>query len=84
MFYCTQPQKIVLAANKWFAVDIDITAADTWQTKTLKIDQLKFRNDGGSLGDWSEVKKIEIRSQEGSDLSKVVFARFKWTTPVPK
>lgn len=84
MFYCTQPQQVVLAANKWFAVDVDITAADTWQTKTLKIDELKIRHDGRSLGDWSEVKKIEIKSQEGSDLSKVVFARFKWTTPVSK
>ena len=57
MFYCTQPQQVVLAANKWFAVDVDITAADTWQTKTLKIDELKIRHDGRSLGDWSEGQK---------------------------
>mgnify|MGYP001569863275 CR=1 FL=1 len=80
MFYCTQPQKIVLTADKWYSVEIDITASDEWQSKTLKIDQLKNKNDGRSLGDWSQVKKLQITPQKGSDLSKVVFARFKWIT----
>lgn len=78
MFYCTQPQKIALAANRWFVTDLDVTASDKWQSKTLTIDQLKTRNDGRRLEDWSEVKHLLIEPQEGSDLSKVVFARFKW------
>ena len=81
MFYCTQPQQITLSVNKWFTINIDITASDGWQAKTLTIDQLKLKHDGRTLNDWSEVKKIGIKSQEGSDISKVVFARFKWLSP---
>ena len=80
MFYCTQPQKIVLSANRWFSGEIGITASDEWQSKTLSIKQLKTKNEGKSLSDWSQVKKLEIKPQKDSDLSKIVFAQFKWVT----
>ena len=78
-FYCTQPQKIVLSAGRWFSVDLDITASNEWQQMTIVASQLK--NNGASMNDWSVADKIGIKPKPDSDITKVIFAEFKWVTP---
>lgn len=75
-FYCTQPQKLALSANGRFAKDLEITASNEWQSMTIPAKQLK--NNGAELSDWSAVDSIEIKPKPGSDITKVVFAEFKW------
>ena len=46
---------------------------------TISADQLKNVH-GQSLGDWSQVGKMEIRPKAGFDITKVIFANFSWKT----
>ena len=79
MFYCTQPQSLILSTDSRHKTNIEITASNDWQT--MKIDPDQLSNDhGANLGDWSQVGKIELRPQQGADITKVVFANFKWKT----
>ena len=80
-FYCTQPQSLILEANHHFAADIEITASDQWQTKVVRSAQLKRRGHDFSMGDWSEVSSLAIKPKPGADITKVVFAQFKWVVP---
>ena len=77
-FYCTQPQKLALSANRWFTTDVEITASNDWQSMLIPAKQLK--NNGTGLSDWSAVDSLEIKPKPGSDITKVVFAEFKWGT----
>ena len=79
MFYCTQPQSLILRTDSRHKTNLEITASNDWQT--MKIDPDQLSNDhGAKLGDWSQVGKIELRPQQGADITKVVFANFKWKT----
>ncbi len=82
-FYCTQPQALVLEANGQFVVDLDITASDDWQSMTIKAEQLIHKAHGFALGKWSEVSVLAIKPKPGADITKVVFANFKWIVPPP-
>jgi len=77
-FYCTQPQKLALSANRWFTTDVEITASNDWQSMTIPAKHLK--NNGAGLSDWSAADSIGIIPKPGSDITKVVFAEFKWGT----
>jgi len=78
-FYCTQPQSLIIEANGQYVADIDITASDEWQTMTLKAEQFKHKGQGFALGNWSDINSIRIKPKPGQDITKVVFAGFKWT-----
>ena len=82
-FYCTQPQTLVLKANDRFAMDIEITASNEWQSMTVSASQLKHP-EGFTLGDWSDVKNIGFKPKAGSDITKVVFADFQWMAAAGK
>ena len=75
-FYCTQPQKVILSANRRFTTELEITASNDWQTMTLPAKQLLSH--GAGLSDWSVADSISIMPKPGSDITKVVFAEFKW------
>lgn len=77
-FYCTQPQALVLEVNHHFAMDLDITASDEWQTMVIRAEQLKRKVHNFPLGDWSEVTSLTIKPKPGADITKVVFANFRW------
>ena len=79
MFYCTQPQSLILSTGSWYKTNIEITASNDWQTMKIDSDQLNNEH-GAKLGDWSQVGKIELRPRQGADITKVVFANFKWRT----
>ncbi|NDH16632.1 MAG: hypothetical protein EBY48_06080, partial [Opitutae bacterium] len=77
MFYCTQPQSLNLSTNTRHASDIEITASDDWQSMTLTPGLLTNVH-GAKLKDWSEVGTISLKPKPGADITKVVFANFKW------
>jgi len=79
MFYCTQPQNLILRTDSRHKTNLEITASNDWQTMKIHPDQLS-NDHGAKLGDWSQVGKIELRPQQGADITKVVFANFKWKT----
>jgi len=78
-FYCTQPQMLVLNANGRFTTDIDMTASDEWQNMTIQANQLNHKD--VPFSDWSVADAIGIRPKPGADITKVVFADFKWVVP---
>ena len=77
MFYCTQPQNISLSTDSRHTTSIEITASDDWQTMVIHPKNLSNAH-GAKLDDWSKVGKIELRPKPGADITKVVFANFKW------
>ena len=77
MFYCTQPQSLNLSTNTRHASDIEITASDDWQSMILTPGLLTHVH-GAKLKDWSEVGTISLKPKPGADVTKVVFANFKW------
>ena len=80
-FYCTQPQALMLEANRGYVVDLKITASDEWQSMTFRANQLNQKSNGLKLNDWSDVGSLSIKSKPGADITKVVFANFKWVMP---
>ena len=75
-FYCTQPQIVVLSANRRFTTELEITASNDWQSMTLTAKQLLSH--GVGLSDWSVADSIGIMPATGSDITKVIFAEFQW------
>lgn len=76
--YCTQPQRLVLVVNDMFEAPLDITASDAWQDLVVSADQVIQRGDTRSLGSWSVARKLQLKPGPGADLTKVIFAGFKW------
>ena len=75
-FYCTQPQKVVFSVNRRFTTELDVTASNDWQSMTIPAKRLISH--GAGLSDWSAADSIGIMPKPGSDLTKVIFAEFKW------
>jgi dienelactone hydrolase len=75
-FYCTQPQKVVLSANRRFTTELEIIASNDWQSMTLMAKQLISH--GVGLSDWSVADSISIMPATDSDITKVIFAEFEW------
>jgi len=77
-FYCTQPQTVTIEANRHYAVECEITASDEWQAMTLPANRLMRKGHNFALRDWSEINEVAIKPKPGTDITKVVFAEFKW------
>lgn len=77
-FYCTQPQTLILTANQNDSVEIEITASDDWQEMTLPAGKLINRLSKRPMADWGKVGQIRLNAKDGSDITKVIFAEFKW------
>jgi dienelactone hydrolase len=77
-FYCTEPQTVVLTGGNYFEVQIEITAADDWQEMVIAADRLASRLNQKTMKDWSDVGRIHFKPKPGSDLTKVIFAEFRW------
>lgn len=82
-FYCTEPQTVVLTADNDDSVELEITASDEWQEMTIAPERLINRRDQKPMADWSGVGKIHFLPKEGSDLTKILFADFKWVPRSP-
>ncbi len=79
-FYCTEPQTVLLTAADHNSVELEITASDNWQEMTIAPERLINRFNQKPLAAWSSVGKIHFLPKAGSDLTKVIFADFKWVT----
>jgi hypothetical protein len=79
-FYCTQPQTIILSANKYKA-EIEITASNDWQTLEIPAERLKYHGLHGPLQSWSTINAITLAPKPGSDITKMVFADLTWKVP---
>lgn len=77
-FYCTEPQTVVLTAADYNSTELEIAASDEWQEMTIAPERLINRFNQKPMADWSSVGKIHFLPKEGSDLTKVIFADFKW------
>jgi len=77
-FHCTQPQTLVLTAGDYSEGEIGITASDKWQELVVRADQLINRFSKQPMKDWAQVGKIHLRPKAGSDITKVIFAEFRW------
>jgi dienelactone hydrolase len=80
-FYCTEPQKLILTAANYNDGEIGITASDDWQEMVVLAGRLVHRFSKQPMKDWSNVDSIHFKPAPGSDMTKVIFAEFKWVVP---
>lgn len=83
-FYCTEPQQLTLVAEGMYEMNLAITASDNWQTMSVPAGKLIRTRFNQPLSDWSQVMRVEIKPQRGSDITKVIFAEFKWAASETK
>jgi hypothetical protein len=69
---------VVLTAADYNAVELEITASDQWQETTIAAERLINRFSRKPMASWSSVGKIHFLPKQGSDLTKIIFADFKW------
>ena len=81
-FYCTEPQTVMLAAGDHgqYVTELGITASDEWQEMVVPPTRMISTFDGKPLAGWSAVGNIQLRPKAGSDLTKVLFADFRWAS----
>jgi hypothetical protein len=79
-FYCTEPQKLILTAANYNECELDITASDNWQEIVVPAAKLINKFSKQPMKDWSGVGNIHFKPGPGADITKVVFAEFKWVT----
>ena len=79
-FYCTEPQTVVLSGgdHNQYAVTLEITASDEWQEMVVPAERLISKFDQKPMKDWSVVGNLQLQPKVGSDLTKVLFAEFRW------
>ena len=77
-FYCTQPQDILVVANNHNQAKVTITASADWQDMVLDARQFKNRFSGQPYKDFSNLQRLDLKPTPGNDITKVVFANFKW------
>ena len=80
-FYCTQPQTIRISVSDHNLADVEITASNDWQTITLPATRFINRHSKQPMADWSRTTRVKLQPATGSDITKVVFAKFRWHTP---
>jgi dienelactone hydrolase len=82
-FFCTEPQRVLLNASNYHSTELAITASDGWQEIVVPAATLTNRFSQRPLKDWSEIGEISFLPKAGADLTKVLFADFRWK-PAPK
>lgn len=82
-FFCTEPQTLIFGADHYNEVEIEIGGADTWQTMVIEPRKLINRFSQQPMKNWSDVGRIHFVPKAGSDLTKVIFAEFRWISLPP-
>ena len=78
MLFRSEPQSIHFAAEELYVVPLEITASDDWQEMVIPAERLVHGISGQRLKDWRTVGSLEIRPVKGSDLTRIIFADFRW------
>jgi len=81
-FYCTEPQTLILTADDCDG-EIEITASDKWQELVIPAKRLIKRSKQKPMANWESVGQLRLKPKSGSDITRVLFAQFKWVTPRP-
>ena len=82
-FYCTEPQSIQFTAAEHYNTPLEITASDHWQEMVIPASRLRHSLSGGLMKTWSDVGCLEIKPGKGADLTRVIFADFRWVKSQP-
>jgi hypothetical protein len=77
-FFCTQPQRITMVINDHSQSVIEIPASNDWQEITLSAERFVDQRSKQKMKSWSETKAIALKPAGEADITKVVFADFKW------
>ena len=82
-FYCTEPQTILLSADPHnrLVVELEIPASDTWQEMVVPAERLIRTDTAPPMKDWSAAGLLRLLPKPGSDLTKILFADFRWVGP---
>ena len=83
-FYCTQPQTLTMVVNGDYQRELEIPASDDWQSTIIPASSFTNSHDQQPMGDWGNIRKIEIKPKPGMDITKVIFSQFKWVVETPK
>ncbi|NME70742.1 NPCBM/NEW2 domain-containing protein [Flammeovirga aprica] len=78
LFYCTQPQSLLLKVNDRFEYNLEITASNDWQQMEISADQVLNIHNNQPLGQWSKATKVQIVPKAGADITKVLFSNTSW------
>ena len=76
-FYCTEPQTLIFSADDYDA-EIQVTASDNWQEMVVPANKFINRINQHRMGSWKYVAAIHLKPKGNADITKVVFAQFKW------
>ena len=80
-----RPVSALLVERLPATLELAITASDTWQNMVVPVNQLIHRFDQKPrLKDWSEVGNLHFKPKPGSDITKVLFAEFRWVEGAKK
>lgn len=79
-FYCTEPQTIQLSSDPHgrVIVEIEIPASDTWQEMVVPATRLIHTDTAQPMKDWSTAGLLRLLPKPGSDITKILFANFRW------
>ena len=61
-----------------YSVTLEITASDEWQEMGVPAERLVSKFDQKPMKEWSVVGNLQLQPKAGSDLTKVLFAEFRW------
>ena len=65
-----------------FSAEIEITAAeDRWQDMLIPANKLINATNQKRLASWKGVTAIHLKPKGDTDITKVLFAQFKWVLP---
>lgn len=79
-FYLTVSHTVVLRDADHNAFEFKIIASDRWQEITIAPELLMTRNSQKPMSNWTRVAKTHFLLKLGSDLTKGIFAYFKWVS----
>ena len=80
-FHSTDPQAVIIDAGGNFNTQIDLPASNDWQSITIPASKVLWGGNAHPMTDWNSVVGITIKPAPGKDMTKVIFADIKWTTP---
>jgi hypothetical protein len=71
---------LIFSADDYDA-EIEITASDNWQTMVIPANKFINRANQKRMGKWENIAALHLKPKVGADMTKVVFAQFKWEVP---
>ena len=61
-----------------FIAEIEIPASDKWQEMVVPAGRLIHTDTPQAMKDWSTAGLLRLLPKPGSDITKILFANFRW------